>query len=403
MLNKYPQFTTAKVIPQPNTCFIYSKENNVYDIVNFESLIFLQYLTGAISGVSIIQKVRETFPNSDESLIQSDYSKLINYLLQRGHVLLLEKPSSYKPPFEFVEQAEELKPVFADIELTRNCNLSCIYCYASAHRKHVEDDIPLEKWVNVLTLLYGQGLRAMKVSGGEPFLYPYFKEFLEFCSKKFIISLNTNGSFIDEKKAEWLTELNLQDVQVSIDSLTPEIHDKFRGKGSWEKAYNAAKLFHKYKTPSRISCTISAENKHEIENIKKMADELEAEYSFEVMTPVGRAQNIDDSCFIVNECEVTMHKSVLKAYQLLDFLDIKCQAQIGFIGISAKGNVKPCNLPEEFFENLGIPAVDQIEDKFKYSISKTYTVIDEFCRKVAAPKPKSESRSYDKCILYHSI
>jgi MoaA/NifB/PqqE/SkfB family radical SAM enzyme len=403
MLDKFPYFNKTKIIPQPNVCFVYSKEQNVFDVFNHEALAYFQYMNGEQSGKSILRKITEDFPMTDLETIQTDYEQLLNYLLQRKYASLQDKvcKSDLNFPFEFVNEANQVKSVHADIELTRNCNLSCFYCYAGSHRNKKYDDLPIDKWIDILNTLHNQGLRAVKISGGEPFLYSNIKEFCEFCSEKFIVSINTNGCFISEKEAKWLSQLNIQVIQVSLDSLTNELHDKVRGKGSWEKAFNAINLLHNNDIPIRLSCTITQQNKQEIAKLQELATSFNAEINFDVMKPVGRAKKAKDSLFVADSCEVIYQKTVPQIYQLLDFLEIKCQAQLGFIGISSKGNAKPCNLTEDFFEELGIPVVNKINSDFSYPASTTFRLTDSACKEVIAAVPKEGGKSYDKCVFYH--
>ena len=52
--------------------------------------------------------------------------------------------------------------------------------------------------------------------------------------------LTTNGWHLDSAMAERLAAAGIDRVSVSIDSMDPKEHDKFRGKkGSWQRAIDA--------------------------------------------------------------------------------------------------------------------------------------------------------------------
>jgi len=403
MLEKYPVFKSAKIIPQPNVCFSYCKDKNVFDVLNKSALAFMWRMNGLRSGEQILEEIQSVFPHINNNVIINDYKALVSYLQKRGYLVLENGRTEETFCVELENKKNKVKPVHAEIELTRNCNLSCAYCYANVGKGHHEDDLPFDRWKEVLTELKEDGLRVVKVSGGEPFLYKGIKSFMEFCSEHFIVSLNTNGWFIDKKTAEWLSELNLLCVQISLDSASKEWHNKIRGKNSWDKAMEAIENLYDCGVALRISSTIGMGNRNEILGIREIAERFSADTNFEIMKPTGRATALQDKWFVGDTCEITRQNTVSPIYKSLDYLEIKCQAQLGFVGISSKGNIKPCNLPETFFSGLKVDVVSAIvPGSFNYSSSDTCRVTEDYCAKVVAALPREGGRSYDRCIFYYS-
>lgn len=401
-LDKAPIFADAKIILQPNVCFVHSRRNNCFDIFNRGAISFMQRMDGARTGNTIINEIFDLYPNQDKSTIETDYLILAHYLEARGYLKLNTKRHHVDGLIELGNRHQEVKPVHAEIELTRNCNLSCAYCYANAKKGKREDDLPLERWYAILQELRANGLRAVKISGGEPFLYPNIRCFLEFCAEHFIVSLNTNGWFINSETAEWLSKLKLQCVQVSLDSSTYHWHDRVRGKDSWKKAMEAIRNLSNHKVPLRISSTIGTENRSEISLIGEIAKQYNADTNFEIMKPTGRASGLKDKWFLENACDVIKHNPIMPIYKSLKHLEIKCQAQLGFIGVSSHGNAKPCNLPETFFRQLDVDVITPIETNcYNYSRSSTYQTTDACCSKVVAALPRQGGHTSDRCIFYH--
>ena len=92
------------------------------------------------------------------------------------------------------------RPNFAQIELTRNCNFKCKFCFENCDAKDKYEDKPVEMWKKVIDNLHELGLKKLHFSGGENFLYPHFKEILKYSKEKgFVNLINTNGSFNIEK------------------------------------------------------------------------------------------------------------------------------------------------------------------------------------------------------------
>ncbi len=118
--------------------------------------------------------------------------------------------------------------------LTMRCNLKCVMCRQNRHTKEMPEnrpwfahDLPLEPWVALL-----DQLKAHKpwlyITGGEPTLYPHFREFvLEAKKRRYLVHLQTNGLLL-ERLADFLVEQRVEAVTVSLDG-TPEIHDEIRG------------------------------------------------------------------------------------------------------------------------------------------------------------------------------
>ena len=90
------------------------------------------------------------------------------------------------------EQTKTLDSVY--FNLTKNCNLKCIYCYANAGKTAIKDikDQPLEFWVRTIDQLCGLNKKAtINFTGGEPTIYKYFWNIVDHAKRKrFKININ---------------------------------------------------------------------------------------------------------------------------------------------------------------------------------------------------------------------
>ena len=121
------------------------------------------------------------------------------------------------------------KPVQIYGMINKRCNACCIMC--NSWRSEKFEELPAKDWI--------EGLRSLKsfvgsfhinFSGGEPFLKKDFFDILDFCRKEKISSgITTNGLLLKDLNLERILGLDLLNINISLDSMDPLIHDKLRG------------------------------------------------------------------------------------------------------------------------------------------------------------------------------
>ncbi len=396
--SQYPVFVNGtRVVPQPNSCLIYSWLASTFDILNLESLIFLNEIQRNLATREIIESVSARYPDESKDLIASDVDRLLAFLQERGYLELSSSPGANDEIFEFVDRMDEVKVVQADLEITKNCNLRCAYCFDEAAAGYPV--LAVGKWIELFDSLHGAGLRVLKVSGGEPFTYPAILEFLEYAQEKFIVSINTNGHYVDERVAARLAGMHLQAVQVSLDSATSHVHDLFRGVGTWERAVRAIDLLHGQGVPLRISATATTRNVDGLQQLRDFAHARDAELSVEVLKPVGKAASMDATHFLADPQVVTQYSEKASAHKVLGEMAMTCQAQLGVVGISYKGNIKPCNLTEEFFDDRRADVVKSLDEDWRYDGSATLSASNAASERVVGLMASGAIESKDKCIF----
>lgn len=155
------------------------------------------------------------------------------------------------------------KPYFAQIELTRNCNFACKFCFENCNNKKKYIDNSFEKWKTVIDKLYSIGIKYLHFSGGENFLYKDFKKILEYSkNKKFNILINTNGSFD-------ITEISkyVDDFVFSVHGLN-EIHDSIVGvNGAFKLVEKNIEKAYKLNKNVVINSVLIKENFNDFEEI----------------------------------------------------------------------------------------------------------------------------------------
>jgi radical SAM protein with 4Fe4S-binding SPASM domain len=130
------------------------------------------------------------------------------------------------------------------------------------------------------------------LSGGEPLLRKDIGEIIQYGSALGLrMAIGTSGTLIDRGVAKKLHEYGISSVAISLDSPTPELHDRFRGlKGAWQKAVRGITSCRSEGIQVQINTTVSSENFSELHGIVSLGRDLGVN-NFQVffIVPVGRA------------------------------------------------------------------------------------------------------------------
>ena len=111
----------------------------------------------------------------------------------------------------------ENKIVNAGIRLTRQCNMKCMYCNI---QNTIRNDLTLNEWKKAIDIIKSLGTKEIVILGGEPTLYPYILELVEYISKHAKLTCNlTTNAFGNFDLVKQLLENGLNSLGVSIDSL----------------------------------------------------------------------------------------------------------------------------------------------------------------------------------------
>jgi AdoMet-dependent heme synthase len=128
------------------------------------------------------------------------------------------------------------------------CNLSCAHCWVSPDpsglgfetRERQPAEFTVDEFAELLAAASGLGLARVKFTGSEPLLRSDFGELYRVaarCPAAPALDIETNGTLEPPGLWETLAENPPGMVSVSLDSVDPEVHDRFRGTpGAWERS-----------------------------------------------------------------------------------------------------------------------------------------------------------------------
>jgi radical SAM protein with 4Fe4S-binding SPASM domain len=160
------------------------------------------------------------------------------------------------------------------IELTNRCNERCVHCYIPHEWKNRDMDFSLLK--HILEQCKDMGVEHITFSGGEPMLHGNFLEALGEADRRgFDISIFSNLTLLSGKILTELKTKRVKNVQASLYSTEPGIHDSITGlTGSCEKTKHGIESLVKNGIPAFISCPLMKQNKDSYPGILDYAKRL---------------------------------------------------------------------------------------------------------------------------------
>jgi MoaA/NifB/PqqE/SkfB family radical SAM enzyme len=158
------------------------------------------------------------------------------------------------------------------IELTNICNLHCSYCLRDEDALYHTPANFLD--ADFLEKLVGEARQVMGITnliftGGEPTLHPQFSKLIEMAEANgLMVSFVTNGWHFDRV---WPTLTahrgSITHVAFSLDGVTRETHDLWRGAGSFVKVVRALSRCHASKMPFSLKMALRRDTVANLEQI----------------------------------------------------------------------------------------------------------------------------------------
>jgi len=157
---------------------------------------------------------------------------------------------------------------------TRQCNLRCLHCYASASSQKASDEMNTEEGEAFIRDLAEFGAPVLLFSGGEPLLREDLFEMASLAGEQGIrLALSTNGTLITEAIANKINHLGFAEVGISLDGIGAS-NDRFRGKnGAYQAALNGIRNCITVGLRVSLRLTITRFNYQEIPAIFRLIEE----------------------------------------------------------------------------------------------------------------------------------
>ncbi len=181
----------------------------------------------------------------------------------------------------FSKASKNKVPLAGTFELTPVCNFSCKMCYVrktpAIIKKEGKHLLSADEWLKLARECHKAGTLYLLLTGGEPFAYPEFKKlYTELHKMGFILSINTNGSLIDEETVEWLKKYAPSRINITLYGASAETYGKICGNtDGYEKAVRTIKLLKNAGIAVVINGSMTPENYDDLEKIADFGKNLE--------------------------------------------------------------------------------------------------------------------------------
>ncbi|MFP3987909.1 radical SAM protein [Streptomyces sp. E11-3] len=169
-----------------------------------------------------------------------------------------------------------------------DCNLACEYCCAESSPKAAARRFDADLATEVFREFTAQDGREVFFTGGEPFMHPDLGALVR-AAGGLERTILTNGMIFGRgARRETLEHLDRDVVlQISLDSATPELHDRQRGAGSWNRAVDGITLARSLGFRVRVAATLYDEDPKGVEALHRRLDDAGIAMPDRIIRPVA--------------------------------------------------------------------------------------------------------------------
>ncbi len=185
---------------------------------------------------------------------------------------------------------------YVRISVTDRCDLRCQYCMPENGVKSIphNDILSYEEILRIARCIAHLGVSRIKITGGEPLVRLGVTGFIGEIKKLEGIeqvTLTTNATqladYIDK-----LAELKIDGINISMDTLNPELYKKITGRDSFYKAFEGFKKALEYPDIKlKINCVPMEIPEQNLPEIAGLAEDYPVHVRFIEMMPIGLGRN----------------------------------------------------------------------------------------------------------------
>ena len=191
------------------------------------------------------------------------------------------------------------------LSVTDLCNLRCVYCMPAGgveKRRH-EDVLTVEELDEIARSAGRCGIRKIRLTGGEPLVR---RGIVDICARTAAapgveeVCMTTNGLLLP-KLAPELRKAGLRRVNISLDTLSPELYRELTRVGNIEDAVAGLKAaLDNFETVKINAVLIGGTNEPEIRQMVYITKDAPVELRFIELMPIGECAHWPRERFLEN-------------------------------------------------------------------------------------------------------
>lgn len=170
-------------------------------------------------------------------------------------------------------------PLSGTFELSPVCNFSCRMCYVRKTQKEVNESprriLDLEDWRRISRESRDAGTLYLLLTGGEPLLWPdFWTLYEELVDMGFLVSINTNGSLIDEAAIARFRARPPHKINITLYGANDTTYQSLCGAdGVFRRVDRAVRSLLENQIAVKINCSLTPENAADLDWIVNYAKE----------------------------------------------------------------------------------------------------------------------------------
>ena len=203
----------------------------------------------------------------------------------------------------YAKASSKSVPLSGAFELSPLCNFACHMCYVRRTKAQLKErgqkEITADEWIALAKECREAGMLYLLLTGGEPFLYPEFRRLYDTLHQMgFLISINTNGTLIDDETVEWLKERAPERINITLYGSSREAYGRLcQNPSGYDRAVHAIQALHNAGMHVVVNSSITPENKDDLKTITDFIKEnhVYGNIGTYMFPPVRRIREEEDS------------------------------------------------------------------------------------------------------------
>ena len=170
-------------------------------------------------------------------------------------------------------------PLNGTFELSPVCNFACKMCYVRKSAREVRESprgiLTLADWRRIAREARDAGMLDLLLTGGEPLLWPdFWTLYEELVDMGFLVSINTNGSLIDETAIARFRRKPPQRINITLYGANDETYRRLCGiDGVYSKVDAAIRGLMEAGITVKLNCSLTPDNAADLDQIVDYAKE----------------------------------------------------------------------------------------------------------------------------------